>query len=421
MLQCAAAGDYAAAHAAAAAAAETGRRFGDPDLVALAVHEQGHALVKQGRVERGLGLLDEAMVAVCAGELSPTVTGLLYCSVIGYCQEVYALGRAREWTNALSRWCAQQPDMVAFTGVCLVHRAEIMQSHGAWDDALRESERAAQRLAQRDDPVATAQVLYRQGELHRLQARLAEAEAAYRAASRSGREPQPGLSLLRLEQGDAVAAAAAIRRVEGETADGLARARLLPAYVEIMLAIGDLEAAGRAGGELQQLARDYASPMLDAMAAQARGSVELAAGDVHAALAALRRALKAWRALDAPYEAARVQVLVARACRALGDVDSAALELDAAHAALVALGAAPALARVDAAEALPAHGLTQRELQVLRLVAAGSSNREIGSLLVISEHTVARHLQNIFAKLGVSSRTAAGAFAFEHNLLGGPD
>ena len=252
VLQRAAAGDYAAAHAAAAAAAETGRRFGEPDLVALALHEQGHALVKQGRVERGLGLLDEAMVAACAGELSPTVTGLLYCSVIGYCQEVYALGRAREWTNALSRWCAQQPDMVAFTGVCLVHRAEIMQSHGAWDEALRESERAARRLAQRDDPVAAAQALYRQGELHRLQGRLAEAEAAYRAASRSGREPQPGLSLLRLEQGDAVAAAAAIRRVEGETADGLARARLLPAYVEIMLAIGDLEAAGRAGGELQR-------------------------------------------------------------------------------------------------------------------------------------------------------------------------
>ena len=423
MLRYAAAGDFEAAYATAAAAAEIGRRLGDPDLHALAVHEQGHALLKQGQVEPGLGLLDEAMVAVCAGELSPIVTGLLYCSVIGYCHEVYALGRAREWTNALTRWCAQQPDMVAFTGVCLVHRAEIMQLHGAWEDALRESERAARRFTQQDDQAAAAQALYQQGELHRLEGSFAAAEESYRAASRLGREPQPGMSLLRLEQGNGTAAASAIRRIVDETAVPLVRARLLPAYVEIMLAVGDPEAAGHACAALEDLALVYASPMLDAMAAQAHGAVDLARGDARAALDSLRRALQAWRGLDVPYEVARVRELVARACAALGDVETSALELDAARAVFRRLGAGPDLARVDALESPArgdAHGLTRRELQVLRLVAAGSSNREIGRSLVISEHTVARHLQNIFAKLGVSSRTAAGAFAFEHGLLRPP-
>jgi hypothetical protein len=145
MLQHEASGDWEAAYATAADAAEIGERFGEADLLALAVHEQGHALVKQGQVEEGLGLLDEAMVAVTAGELSPIVTGLIYCSVIEGCQEVYALSRAQEWTAALTLWCEQQPDMVAFTGRCLVHRAEIMQLHGAWRDALEEARRARQR------------------------------------------------------------------------------------------------------------------------------------------------------------------------------------------------------------------------------------------------------------------------------------
>src|SRR5215203_7130485 len=221
MLRHEAIGDWEAAYAAAADAAEIGERFGDADLLALAVHEEG------------LGLVDEAMVAVTAGELSPIVTGIVYCSVITGCQEVYALHRAQEWTAALTQWCEEQPDMAAFSGRCLVHRAEIMELHGAWRDALDEARRARQRCVQGKNQSAAAQAFYRQGEVHRLQGRFSAAEEAYRDASWCGWEPQPGLTLLWLAQGNDDAAAAAIQRAVGETTDPLKRTRLLPAYVEI--------------------------------------------------------------------------------------------------------------------------------------------------------------------------------------------
>jgi DNA-binding CsgD family transcriptional regulator len=420
LLQHSAAGDHGAAYVVAAEAAEIGERFGDPDLVALAVHEQGHALVKQGQAEEGLRLLDEVMVAVTAGELSPIVTGIIYCSVIAGCQELYELRRAQEWTAALTRWCEEQPDMVAHTGQCLVHRAEIMQLHGAWRDALEEARRAGERFTQRTNEVAAAQACYRQGEIHRLQGEFAAAEDEYRKASKDGWEPQPGLALLRLAQGNGEAAVAAIRRVVGETTEPLKRAGLLPAYVEILLAAGDAEGAGGACRELADISQRYESSMLSAMAAQAGGEVTLAEGDAASALPALRHASREWQLIEAPYEAARVRVLVALCCRSLGDSDTAALELEGARGVFERLGALPDVTRVDSltegAATVEPHGLTARELQVLRLLAAGSSNREIASALVISEHTVARHVQNIFAKLRVSSRTAASAFAFEHDL-----
>ncbi|MGH2824960.1 MAG: helix-turn-helix transcriptional regulator, partial [Thermoleophilaceae bacterium] len=240
-------------------------------------------------------------MAVTAGELSPIVTGLIYCSVIDGCQEVYALRRAQEWTAALTRWCDEQPDMVAFTGRCLVHRAEIMHLHGAWPDALEEARRAGRRCAQTNNQVAAAQAFYRQGEVHRLWGESAAAEQAYREASRCGREPQPGLALLRLAQGHGDAAAAAIRRVADETTERLRRVRLLPAYVEIMLAVGDVKAAYTACRELDEIAAAYQSDMLGAMVAHARGAVDLAAGDARAALVALRHAWEVWQELDAPY------------------------------------------------------------------------------------------------------------------------
>jgi DNA-binding CsgD family transcriptional regulator len=422
LLQHAAMGDDEAAYATGADAVAIGERFGDPDLLALAVHEQGHALVRQGRVEQGLALLDEAMVAVTAGELSPIVTGLIYCSVIEGCQQVYELGRAREWTVALTRWCEEQPDMVAHTGLCLIHRAEILQLHGSWSDALEEARRARERFGQRTGQAADAgQAAYRQGEVRRLQGELDAAEEAYREASRGGYEPQPGLALMRLTQGNRDAAAATIRRALGETSAPLTRARLLPADVEIMLAAGDVQDARGACRELEEISGRYGSKMLRAMASHARGAVDLADGDAGGALVASREAWRAWQELEAPYEAARSRVVVGLACLALGDDEAAALELEAARAAFADLGAAPDLAAVDALtggpRAIDAYGLTPRELEVLRLVAAGKSNREIASHLVISEHTVARHLQNIFAKLGVPSRTAASAFAFEHGLV----
>jgi DNA-binding CsgD family transcriptional regulator len=420
MFQQEAAGDLAAAAETAARAAEIAERFGDPDLFALAVHAEGQMLISDGRVPDGLRLLDEAMVAVTAGELSPIVTGIVYCGVILACQAAYELRRAREWTTALARWCDRQPDLIAFTGRCRVHRAEILQLHGAWPDALEEARAAAGRLPPGGNDAAAAQAFYRQGELHRLAGSFDPAERAYREASRYGFEPQPGLALLRLAQGRADAAAAAIRRVVAESTERSRRAGLLPAHVEIMLAVGSIEEAARASAELEEIAADFDSDALRAKAAQARGELALAEGDPAAALVALREAGDRWQQLEAPYEAARTRVLVALACRELGDDDAVALELASARDAFERLGAEPEVARVEAILGAGgtdrAHGLTPRELEVLRLLAAGRSNRQIAAALVISEHTVARHVQNIFRKLDVSSRAAAGAYAFQHDL-----
>jgi DNA-binding NarL/FixJ family response regulator len=416
------AGDHEAAYETASEIAEIGANFADRDLTAIGVHEQGHALVRQGRFEEGTRLLDEVMVAVTAGELSPIVTGTVYCNTIGFWQSVYELRRAREWTDALTRWCERQPDMVAHTGVCLVHRAEIMQLQGAWEAALDEARRAGERFA---EGVLNARVCgkayYRQGEVHRLRGERGAAEESYREASRRGYEPQPGLALLRLAEGKTDAASSAIRRVLDEASQPRARAALLPAYVEIMLAGGDLEEVRSACRELEAISGAHRSDMLRAMSAQARGALSLAEGDPQTALVALREAWQAWQELDAPYETARVRVLVGLGCRATGDEDTAAWELDAARGVFDQLGAAPDVAHVDSLAASPqaaaSHGLTQRELQVLRLVAGGGTNRSIAAELVVSERTIDRHVSNIFAKLRVSSRAAATAYAYEHDLV----
>ena len=411
-------GDDEAVCATAAEAAAIGERFGDRDLVALVVEEQGHALVRLGRVEQGLRLMDETMVAVAAGELSPIVTGLVYCNSIAFCQDALELRRAREWTEALAGWCDRQPEMVAHTGACLIHRAEILELAGDWEVALEEARRAGERFGAIS--VSAGHAVYRQGEVHRVRGELAAAEAAYRDASRCGFEPQPGLALLRLAQGRGEAAASMIRRALSETADPLRRLRLLPACVEILLAAGAGAEARAASRELERLAERHDSAMARALAAHAAGAVALVEGAPGEALEALRRACRGWQELAVPYEAARTRVLVALACRRVGDEDSAELELDAAHDAFVRLGAARDAERIDGLRHGAArHGLTARQLEVLALVAIGRSNREIAAELVISEHTVARHVQNILATLRLHSRTAAGAYAFEHDLLRG--
>jgi DNA-binding CsgD family transcriptional regulator len=421
MFQHEARGDLEAAAATARAAAEIGRRFDEADLFALATHELGEILIRLGRVAEGLALLDEAMVSATERKLSPYVTGIVYCGTIAACQAVYEPQRAGEWTAALSAWCDEQPELLAFTGNCLVHRAEIMQLHGAWPDALDEARRAAERLTRTENEAAAGQASYREAELHRLQGAFAAAEEAYREASRRGYEPQPGLALLRLAQGDGGAATAAIRRVLAERTEPLQRARLLPAQVEIALAAGHRDEAETACAELEGIAARFETTMLGAMAAHARGAVDFAHDRPREALVALRRAAQLWQELGAPYEAACARVLTGIACRALGDDEAVSLELEAARSVFDRLGAEPDVAWVDslAGSGRPAerYGLTARELQVLRLVAAGKSNREVAAELVISEHTAARHVQNIFAKLDVSSRAAAGAFAFEHELV----
>jgi len=405
-------------------AKKTGRiaeRHGDADLFALAAHERGHALVQLGRVEEGLRLVDEVMVCVTTGELSPVVTGLVYCSVIAYCQDMFQLSRAQAWTRALTEWCDQQPEMVAHTGQCLVHRAEVTQLRGDWRLALQEARRAKAQCAKAMNTSAAGHALYRQGEVHRVQGHFDKAEAAYRESARCGYEPQPGLALLRLVQSRTIAATSAIRRALSETTDPFRRARLLPASVEIFLIAGRTDEAHEACREIEEASKGRRSELLDAFAAHSRGAFQLAEGRPQAALGTLRRAFQAWRQLEVPYEAARVRVLIAKACRILGDEEAAALELNAARDAFRKLRAGPDLARADALAHATAsgsgHGLTKRELEVLRQVAAGRSNKAVARDLALSNRTIERHLSNIFDKLAVSSRSAATAFAYRNGLV----
>jgi DNA-binding NarL/FixJ family response regulator len=257
--------------------------------------------------------------------------------------------------------------------------------------------------------------------MHRLRGGFAAAEADYRRASQLGYEPQPGLALLRLAQGSTAAAIAAIRRVVSATTDPLHRARLLSAHVEIALAVAETEEAEHACRELEATATFIGQDVAEAIAAQARGATLLARGDAAAAPIALHRAFEVWQAIAAPYEAARVRVLIGLACAALGDGDGAELELAAARAVFEALGAAPDLARVDAIAAGrrrgSLHGLTPREVHVLRLVSSGRTNRVIADELCLSERTIERHLSNILTKLDLPTRTAATSWAYEHDLI----
>jgi DNA-binding CsgD family transcriptional regulator len=419
-LECIAAGDYDRAAATFAQAREIGDRFGEPDLVTLAQHGRGRSLIRLGQVREGVALLDEAMVAVEAGDVSPMVVGDVYCSVIAGCLEVFDLRRAREWTAEMSRWCEAHSDLVAYSGQCLVRRAEILQLHGAWPEAVDAAQRACERCAQGADRAAIGAAWYQRAELHRLHGESAEAEEAYRHASRWGRTPQPGLAQLRLAEGQIEAAAGAIRLAVDEAVERRRRSRLLPAYVEVMLAAGDVQAGCAAADELAQIAAELGAPLLAAAAAHARGAVRLAQGDAQAGLAALRKAWTAWQEIEAPYEMARVRVLIALACRRLGDRDAAEMELDAARWVFQQLGAAAELARLEAlspAASRPAGGLSAREAQVLRLITTGKTNRAIAAELFISDRTVERHVSNIFVKLNVSSRAAATAYAYEHQLV----
>jgi tetratricopeptide (TPR) repeat protein len=338
--------DFAAAHAAAAEAAEFANRFRDADLLALALHLQGRALLGLERIGEGLALLDEAMVGVAADEVSPHVSGLIYCSMIGACRRVYAVRRAHEWTAALAEWCGRQPDLVPFTGRCLAYRAEILTLRGAWSEAIVEARRAAQRSVQASDAPGAAAAHYHEGEAHRLLGDFESADAAFRQARDHGLEPQPGLSLLWLAQDRVSAAAAAIRRAVGETADPYSRARLLPASVEILLAAGDAAAARSACVELESIAGVCDSDVLRTLVAHSCGAVALAEDDALGALVQLRRAWEGWEQVQAPYEGARVRVLLGYACRAAGDSDTATLEFDAARSVFERLGGGPGLAEM---------------------------------------------------------------------------
>jgi DNA-binding CsgD family transcriptional regulator/tetratricopeptide (TPR) repeat protein len=422
------AGDPVTARDLSLRATELGVRFDDADLRALGTLGHGQALVRMGDVAGGTARFDEVMVSVTAGEVGPITSGIVYCAVILECMQLFDLQRASEWTAALSAWCDAQPELVPYRGQCLVHRSQLQQAAGGWPEAIGAAEVACRWLADPPHP-ALGLAHYQLGELHRLVGAFEDAEAEYRQASRHGHHPVPGLALLQSARGDAGAAATTIRRALHEAADPLARPALLSAAVDIHRATGDTEGARAAADELATIAAASPSPVLRAMAGHATGSVLLGEGDPAAALVELRAAARAWQSLHMPYESARTAVLLGLACAALGDRTSAALEFDNAREVFTELGAAPDLERlvtltaglvdggVPPAETRGRGVLSRREREVLAHVAAGRTNREIAAALTISEHTVGRHLENIFAKLAVTSRAAATAYAYEHGLL----
>ncbi|MFE3320066.1 LuxR C-terminal-related transcriptional regulator [Nocardia sp. NPDC059195] len=394
-----------------------GHRYDDPDLIAMGLAAQGRISLYTGDVRQGLALFDEAMVGIAVGAVSPIFAGQVYCTMIEGCQEASDLGRAAEWTIALTNWCDAQPGLVPFTGQCAVHRGQIMRLHGAFDEAIEEFTRAIRRYVAAGTTSAAGFASAERGKVLHIRGDFDAAQSAYDAAIGYGYEPQPELALLWLARGRTSAAVAAMDRLLAEPRDPVHRSQLLPAAVEIMVAAENFDRAVELDAELSTLAAAFGCEALLAMADYAAGHVALVGDRPAEAIPELRRAARLWHTLDAPYEGARCAALIGRALRVLGDNDSAAGELDTARRTLTTLGARPACREIAALAPTPLpRGLSAREVEVLRLVAVGKTNHEIATALFLSEKTIARHLSNIFVKIEVTSRTAAAAFAYEHQL-----
>ncbi len=441
-----------AAYRDAMEAAAVGDRFDEADLSALGRQLAGRALIERGDVAQGMALLDEAMLIATADGITDLGRGLVYCSVVGCCQRVFALDRAREWSTVLEAWCSSQSQLGLFNGTCRVHRAEILQLGGSWSDALAETRQVS---AGKPDQRERALAEYEEAEIRRLRGDFDEAGRLYEEASRRGLDPQPGLSLLRLAQGDIAAAVGGIRRAAATTVSPLGRARYLPALVEIMLA-AERDTSGRnrlarvsrstgtvtlgdehreaedaaatlgdehreaedAAAELGEIATTFGTPLLGALALEASALVAVHRGDAAKAVPLLMETLDAWMALAAPYPAARIRVAIAEACEALGDAEGARMQRDSARRVFEQLDAAPDLAALGGGRPRKADGnLSPRELEVLRAAATGRTNKEIGARLGLSTRTVDRHVSNILTKLEVPSRAAATSYAYEHGLI----
>jgi ATP/maltotriose-dependent transcriptional regulator MalT len=418
-------GDSDAAAQAARRAWKIARQFNDPDLNVFSQLALALVHARRGQPTEAASLFDEIMVGVTVDNVSPVVVGVVYCAVIEACRALFDLSRAREWTTALDRWVSTRPHLVAFRGKCLVHRSEILRQSGAWSEALAEAERACEWSGAHENsfkfPAGAA--FYELAEIHRLRGDMEEATVAYRSASEHGQVPEPGLTLLQFAAGKRDVAATSIRRLLSEKQSSLSRAEVLLAAVDILTSVEDLTTARGAADELARLSEDLPAPALRAFAAHAIGTVRLAEGDVPASMNSLREAWTLWQELEVPYQAARVRVRLGEACQQVGDHVAAAFEFDGARQFFQRVSAQPDIARVDdlrqATVKPDDHVLSPRERHVIQLVATGRTNREIARQLSISERTVDRHVSNILLKLNLPTRSAATAYAFQHDLIGG--
>ncbi len=412
-------GQFAEGLGVALAAERLGAAAGDADVLVLSRLSIVHAQVMQGERAEAIRLADEIMVAVAAEETSAAVVGTAYCGAISTCLTVRDIGRAREWTDILGRWCDARPELMPYRGQCLVHRAQMMAWGGDWPGAVAEATHAEQLLR----GPAAGEAAYQLGEVHRLMGHLDDAAHHYRRANSLGRRPEPGLSRLRIAQGRAEAVVLTLRRLCAEPCTPEDAAEQLDVLVDALIAVGDVDAAAAAADELRRVASVVDAPLVGGLAHRASAATLLAAARPDAALAAANACVRAWAGLDIPHACAQARVLAGRCLWALGDEPSAELEFDAARECFARLGAAPDLALVEGLTAGhdgAAHrpgGLTEREVEVVRLVAAGHTNRVIARELRLSEKTVARHLSNIYTKLGVASRAATTAYAYDHQLL----
>jgi DNA-binding CsgD family transcriptional regulator len=388
------------------------------DIVPWALSVWGQTLIDAGRLPDGLDRLEEAMAALYDGGLSARVTPWIYCAAVRGCCLARDFARARAWNRSMAGWLDSLTSLGgAYLGNCRIYRSRLMCLTGAWRDALNEIAAVCEDLDGYAGWVC-GHAFYQLGEVQRLRGDWEIAEEAYRRAAQYGCATQPGLSLLRLAQGDVEAASAGVRRALAEVTTMPDRLDLLKAAVTVHVEEGDLEAARDAVTEFESLTAELTTAAIEAEGSAIKGALALAAGDAGAALPLLRRAVGAWQTQDAPHEVAKLNVLIGQACRALGDHDGAQLEFSAARETFERLGARPDLMQLERiASGAGSHGLTHRELQVLCAIAQGKSNRAIANELHLSERTVHRHVANIFTKLGVDSRTAAVAHAIKQRIV----
>ncbi|MDN5855203.1 MAG: LuxR C-terminal-related transcriptional regulator, partial [Actinomycetia bacterium] len=400
----------------ASAEAHTLQAMGDAlesaTLTALGMAVEGIVLIRRGELERGFGLLDEAMLPVVAEHVRPEFAGDIYCRIISVSVDLADLDRARHWVATMQRWCDGFSSAAMFAGVCRVHRAQLMREAGELDDAERDAQRTCSELADINRGTV-GEASYELGEIHRLRGNLDEAATWYARAEQGGHSAEPGTSLLLLSRGQPKASLRRINAAVAAAESPFARARLAAARVEIALAAEEPGVAEQAANELDGIAARFGTVGLRASSLYAQGSLLLARGDCDRALAVLTDAHALYSRSARPYAQARVHALLARCYRARGQLDASTTHAEAASALFDRMRIAPPDSPVRTRHP---GGLTDREIDVLRHVAAGESNRQIAAALTISDKTVGRHLSNIYGKLDLGSRSAATAWAYEHGL-----